>query len=76
MLSRDNIGYRRDEDHLVLASSLNDHVRLIAINAKASMQKMLGIHDLSPLSAAISARLSIASLMLANGLKKQMLSLV
>ncbi|MDD2214548.1 MAG: Hsp33 family molecular chaperone HslO [Oscillospiraceae bacterium] len=58
-------------DHLVIATALNGHVRLVACRSTALTQEALRIHDLSPLSAMLLGRFLTGAALLGSDLKSQ-----
>lgn len=64
-----------EQDHLVLATALNGHVRLVGLDATEAVKHLVKIHDMSPIVAQVSGRLVLANLLLAAGLKGEQASL-
>lgn len=70
-LAYEDLKLTREEDHKVVATALNGHVRLLALNASKSIEHLRKVHDLSPISTAVAGRLAMMSLLLADGLKQK-----
>ncbi|NJP40854.1 Hsp33 family molecular chaperone HslO [Oscillospiraceae bacterium HV4-5-C5C] len=58
-------------DHLVIATALNGHVRLVGCRSTALTQEALRVHDLSPLSAMLLGRFLTGAALLGSDLKSQ-----
>lgn len=64
-----DLDLKQKGDQLVVATGLNAHLRLIAVDATEAVRQMTKEHDLSPSAVDLAGKLALSGLLLSCGLK-------